>query len=638
MEVLRKMEMIAVKHQQNFYELLPDWFLYNDNDYDFIRQQIGLALLGPNIDENRENNIIHDNEMLTRVTCDNKSCKIINAIHKQVLNYGKQTNNNGTSFIYLGVIYNISFCHNASKNGTVATPNEIYALPIFKIKRDIDTIWYIDIAARVYKSWEDYLNNNTLPKCLMVVPKNGKYQCNFHSKVTKYSSTVWLETLKSPACKSSKTALKAVDATVNVLGIASTVGIGAAALLTPVGPVLTATSLLTCGVSGIWNFGRGVTKLVDLGNHKQSVKPTNLSALSAWIGISTSGLTIAANSGTILLSKAISNGSNISKAAKAAHDSVTLSNLTVNGIGIAFQGYYLIDQYKTKKEVDFIDILMFSSHVLFFSNAIVNMKLAGELIRTSNGTVFEKFNNSLRFKRFQAEYNRINNINDSNSNGIIQRLKIITNKMHILNIFNTGSLNKHIQLNFQNGKIQINGITLVDPTLLAQQLLTTGAVALISDQFSSQNEKTMSVLKNLFSELLKNFYSEQSTVLDENSQNTDHFHDMLTEMRCMNENNAKNILRMVFKMSVHLARFQGDPVQYLDKAILFMWEYAKTNLKQNCLDTCTIFKANTTVYNTLIKIVTKVFELIDELTYDLLSAFHSFISNIVPSHCSHYEC
>lgn len=33
----------------------------------------------------------------------------------------------------------------------------------------------IDIHGRVYKSWELYLENNRLPKCTMVYPKNGKY-------------------------------------------------------------------------------------------------------------------------------------------------------------------------------------------------------------------------------------------------------------------------------------------------------------------------------------------------------------------------------------------------------------------------------------------------------------------------------
>lgn len=34
---------------------------------------------------------------------------------------------------------------------------------------------FIDSCARVYQTWELYLENNKLPKCLMVIPKDGRY-------------------------------------------------------------------------------------------------------------------------------------------------------------------------------------------------------------------------------------------------------------------------------------------------------------------------------------------------------------------------------------------------------------------------------------------------------------------------------
>lgn len=34
---------------------------------------------------------------------------------------------------------------------------------------------YIDENARVYHDWESYLTNNTLPKCVIIVPENGEY-------------------------------------------------------------------------------------------------------------------------------------------------------------------------------------------------------------------------------------------------------------------------------------------------------------------------------------------------------------------------------------------------------------------------------------------------------------------------------
>lgn len=34
---------------------------------------------------------------------------------------------------------------------------------------------YIDENARVYQDWDSYITNNTLPKCVIVVPENGEY-------------------------------------------------------------------------------------------------------------------------------------------------------------------------------------------------------------------------------------------------------------------------------------------------------------------------------------------------------------------------------------------------------------------------------------------------------------------------------
>lgn len=35
---------------------------------------------------------------------------------------------------------------------------------------------YIDENARVYQDWDSYLIDNTLPKCVIIVPENGEYQ------------------------------------------------------------------------------------------------------------------------------------------------------------------------------------------------------------------------------------------------------------------------------------------------------------------------------------------------------------------------------------------------------------------------------------------------------------------------------
>lgn len=54
--------------------------------------------------------------------------------------------------------------------------------PVFVIRKcrkntndQVNCKIYIDENARVYTSWQKYLKNNKLPKCLMYVPRNGQY-------------------------------------------------------------------------------------------------------------------------------------------------------------------------------------------------------------------------------------------------------------------------------------------------------------------------------------------------------------------------------------------------------------------------------------------------------------------------------
>lgn len=82
-------------------------------------------------------------------------------------------------------------------------PYPICETPIIKfVAIKAKSIWYIDYSGRVYKTWDDYKNNNTLPKCIMVLPKDGEYQADSEKPISEDESYVWIEILPSPASKS----------------------------------------------------------------------------------------------------------------------------------------------------------------------------------------------------------------------------------------------------------------------------------------------------------------------------------------------------------------------------------------------------------------------------------------------------
>ena len=645
-----KMIKLATKYQQNFYELLPDWFQYSPDEYQYIKQNIGFGLFGPSqADENKQGSVSQENcplnindgtDIFSRVVYDKKSCKIINTIYEKIIMYGTEDK---SSPIHVGIIYNVTLnrtvVKKSQKNDTNSCnkeSNEVYPIAVFKIMR-LNSTWYIDNDGRIYKSWEDYLNNNKLPKCTMVVPKDGIYQCNPYHKITKQSSTVWIEVKDSPACAVKNRILNVCDNVSNVVTVGTVVGLGATSLVTPVLPVLAAAGGITVGISGLYNIGRKSRHLLDRNRHKESISPLDKDALAAWLEIAGTALMIGAKGGTMLLSRAIARGRCISTVSKLTYNTLIIGNLTVSGVGIVYQGCRLVGKYKNQIDVDGSDILIFISQILFFSNTLLNVKLAGELIRSTKGTVLEKFQNTLRVNRLQKEFDRTKRADSKNAGNnckdIICRLKRIINKEDFLSIINKISQRANCQLKFENGKIMINNITLLDPLPFACHLLTIGTIRLgqtKSDSLPVDNttDNITNHLKDLLSQLLNSFYAGEQSAVKKEVPDISDFNNILDEIRHMR--NATDILTKIFKISGTVIQHCNEPEQFLVEAIYFVWEYSKANLKQYGINACSSFKGSSSLYDVLTKIVTVIYEIIDNVASELFSAFYTYMLNTEP--------
>ena len=84
---------------------------------------------------------------------------------------------------------------------------------------------FIDFCGRVYKNWQDYLKNNTLPNCVLCYPKNGVYSV--------VDGVVEVEYGISPAGKRGRKFLRRLDIVGTVLGVAAVV-VALAAWFVPV--------------------------------------------------------------------------------------------------------------------------------------------------------------------------------------------------------------------------------------------------------------------------------------------------------------------------------------------------------------------------------------------------------------------
>lgn len=332
----------------------------------------------------------------------------------------------------------------------------------------------------------------------------------------------------------------------------------------------------------------------------------------------------------MFLCRAIAKGKSISSIAKIACNSMTIGNLTINGVNVVYQGCNLIGKYAKKEDIDFHDIFIFLSHVLFFGNAVVNTKLANELIEQSRGTILERYKNSLRFNRLRKEFNSTNAQNGSES--IIYGVNKISEKRDFLgNLLNKIRWNEHIQMIYKNGKIRIKNIVLLDPLVFACSLLTgTVGINQTKSKFVSMDGNAADVitaLTTLLSQLLADFYKDDQSTLTEKFPDIERFNNIVAEMKDMT--NARDILHKIFKISTIVVKYCNDPKQFLVEAVYFIWEYSKANLKKCAIDVCSSMK-DKNISDALTKVITFVYEVVDTVGNDLFEAFYMYMLNTEP--------
>lgn len=197
--------------------------------------------------ESKTSGTNQENDIFSKIVYDKRMCEAIDTIYQQIMKFGRDKVD---STIYIGIIFNVILLHadinesNKKNDKSNKEFNNISSVPIFKLKTKTYGISYIDNEGRMYKTWNDYVTNNTLPQCTMILPKNGLYQYDPNYKVTEYISTAWVQILDSPACAVKTKVLKGIDITANTLSVATTVGFGAASLLTPIAPAVLAAGMI----------------------------------------------------------------------------------------------------------------------------------------------------------------------------------------------------------------------------------------------------------------------------------------------------------------------------------------------------------------------------------------------------------
>ncbi|XP_031837102.1 uncharacterized protein LOC116428966 isoform X2 [Nomia melanderi] len=544
---------IAKIQQQEYYELLSQWTIYNEDEYKYLKQNIGFSIFGPPTESNTSISTSLSTNVTDSLHYTNKAQKVIDRIFKQIQKFGemnyKSASPRNKKCICYGVIFNVTLPIKSSS----LKESEIYAQPIsiFKIITRTDTVLYIDIHGRVYKSWENYKTNNTLPKCTMVLPMNGFYQFDKSYEITEEYSIVWLEIVNSPACKVARKVIEGVDIAATVVGVAG-MGVGLLSMVTPVGPLVLGAAAVSGIGTGAWGIGRSTQNLVDRSKHEQSISLRDREALCSWLTITGSAVGLAATGGSVLLVKAVKNGRNISTAAKLAFNSLVVGNVSLNGVGIAFQGYCMYKRYQEEQVVRSMDVLNLVTHVLFFGNAVMNMQLAGNLIETTQGKILDNYRNSLRTKRLRKSFNRAKRAAAANNAEKIQENAEVIRYINAKNdmLFKQNNVPINSVVTFEGGKIKLYGNALLDPIKFLFMLLREDRIDKenYESNNSSDTERDNPMISNL-KELLLDLLYEYNTVNDEHftsNFNSYEYDRIIDDMK--NMENASETLLLIFKL------------------------------------------------------------------------------------------
>ncbi|XP_070161185.1 uncharacterized protein [Polyergus mexicanus] len=622
----------------------------------------------------------NDAYVVDKVNYNEKARNVINMIYKKIC---ECTENNNTQAIYSGIIYNIIFHSNMNvqpkeKEVEEETKTEVKEsvkeeekeekesavspIPIFTIRKNIqktpDTVkspkqkedikneveedyetWYIDICGRVYKSWIDYIENNNLPECTMVVPKDGFYQADPSYSVTEDNSTVWLEVIDSPACTFKNKICGKIDFVSTIAGL-GTAGLGVASLFTPLAPAALVTGLVASGASGIWTVARSSQQLADRKSHKESI--TNKEALPHWLGIAGTVFSFGSFGGTAALSKAAASGKTVPTFAKMAFDTVQGGNIFFNGAGIVYQGYNMIDKYKTDKTIDKIDALYLAIHIMFFTGAVVKVQSANEIIESTQGKVINDYRDTLRKKNLRKKFNRVarkaaenNTCRISENAEVIKYIKYREELLSVNQPANqpvvhgqTDKTPHNTVWSFKGGKLKVNGFILLDPVEYVVRLMKSD---ILNENYKnnpsgSKNyvDDSIDQLRKIFCDLLNQFYLSDTCPKSMNLPLIPDFEPLLKDMSFMKLD--EECLKKLFKIVERLMKHSRNKEDFLLMAFSFVWQYCKANLKQ-WKKYLRDHNQNNSDFNILQNIIIAVFEAIDMIVNNLCNAFVKYVAN-----------
>ncbi|KAH9503455.1 hypothetical protein Btru_067988 [Bulinus truncatus] len=237
---------------------------------------------------------------------------------------------------------------------------------------------YVDLQCRTYESWDDWKKNNVLPRLNYVYPKRGFYTCSGNSSYRfDPQRDPDLEYGNSPASSTSSLILQQTDILTSAFSLGSGI-IGILTCFTPLAPAVIAAAAVGGACSATYGLARGITRLVDKGQHGESM--ADFESLTIWLSIAATPLHFTSSLFNAKLMAGAQQGRIFSNSTRMF---ATILNLTTLGVDsmMFMAGLSNFIRKAMDEKLTTLDVLQFSMSAFFFTNTLMQPKVASKIIK-----------------------------------------------------------------------------------------------------------------------------------------------------------------------------------------------------------------------------------------------------------------
>lgn len=243
---------------------------------------------------------------------------------------------------------------------------------------------FIDELGRVYKDWQDFVENNKFDDCVMLTPKNGLYMGD-----TRHNDVELDVFLRKSGITQALDAGSAI-LSVGAAGVSLVAIIPAITVAPAVVVGATITGLSCAAYSGI----RSIYNLYDRSSHEQSIGIEDNESRAAWLNIGTSAFLVTTVGMARGLSKLVKMGKDIPRIVTGTVKGAQIGTFTMQTVGCADGTYSFCKRLFDGEDITILEVAQLGTAIFLWTHSARNLGLAENTMKVS-GT-----KNTMTTKRF----------------------------------------------------------------------------------------------------------------------------------------------------------------------------------------------------------------------------------------------